>query len=676
MVRRRMLPLRHAALPPPRRLRCRRLVALCAGLVFAAASPAAEEAPGADISELEALLNQPVYAASKFAQDAADAPASVTVLTAGDIAAFGWRTVAEVLNGVRGVYLRYDRFYDYAGVRGLSRPGSFSSRLLVLVDGMRVNDNIYDQAGIGREFPLDVALIERVEFIPGPGSALYGSSAVLGVVNIVTKSAAALRGGAAELELGSAGSRRIGFTQGREFGDASLVLGASAEVLPGRDLYYAEFDDAATNRGLTAGADRESDAKLYAKWSRGELTLSGLVSQRRKLIPTAPFATQFPSRGTFGIDRYAFAEALWQHSVGADEQWIVRANLAQYDFLGSFADGSHSEAQRLDQRGRWLGTEARWHYSGWRGQRLVVGAEMQRNLAQRQHVYWPGADGENFAAIAETSHRWGAFVNDEITLRADLRAVLGLRFDRHASGQRSATPRLALLWDAAPGLVVKALDGRAFREPNAYESQYQDDFLRLNPLLRSERLRASELAIDWRARSDLRLAASLYRYRAKDLIEQVFDESTTQLTYANVGAVTARGVEFEADHVATNGWRTRASWARQSANDASDGARLGNSPTVLGKLNVSVPLPAWQARLGFEWQWVGERLSVARAKLPSHAVANATLQVAPPGSRWSFSASVYNLFDKAYADPAGPEHVQDTIAQDARQWRAALALRF
>ena len=73
---------------------------------------------------------------------------------------------------------------------------------------------------------------------------------------------------------------------------------------------------------------------------------------------------------------------------------------------------------------------------------------------------------------------------------------------------------------------------------------------------------------------------------------------------------------------------------------------------------------------------MGERLTVARASLPSHSVANLSLQVTPPSSRMSVSASVYNLFDKSFADPGGPELRQDTLLQDGRQWRLQLSLQF
>ena len=653
-----------------------RLPLFCIAALSAALS--APATASSDLDDLESLLNQPVYAASKFAQAAADAPASVTVLTAGDIRTNGWRTLAEVLNGVRGVYLRDDRNYSYAGVRGFGRPGDFSSRLLVLIDGMRVNDNIYAQAGVGRDFPLDVGLIERVEFIPGPGSALYGSNAVLGVVNIVTRSAVSLRGGLVNVELGSASSRLVSLTQGLEFGESQLVVAAKAETRPGRDRYYAEFDAPETNQGITTQADRETDRKLYAKWTLGEFTAAALLSRRTKQIPSGAYGTVFPSQATSGTDGFAFADLQWQHTIDASQQVFVRTTLAQYDYAGRFDYGPADGLQRVDQRGRWVDVEARWQYDGWHAQRLVLGMEAQYNPMQRQRSFFEGGSGGGgvLADIEGSSQRWGLFANDEITLRPGLRAVLGARLDRQLDGRQVSTPRLALLWDAAPGLVVKLLDGRAYREPNDFEARYYDNTSRANPGLRNETLRTSELAFDWRALPALRLAASVYRYRVTDLIEQQIDAPSGLLTYNNVGAVSAQGVEMEADYVDSSGWRLRTSWSAQRARDALANAQISNSPRSLGKLNLSVPLPLWQARLGLEWQYVGERLTVSGARLPGHAVANGTLQFAPPGSPVSVSASVYNLFDKAYADPGGPELRQDTLAQDARQWRLQMTLQF
>ena len=656
------------------RVSLRHRVVVCA--VFLAPLAALGAGTGSDIEDLEALLNRPVYAASKFAQDAADAPAAVTVLTAGDIRAYGWRTLAEILNGVRGVHLRYDRSYDYVGVRGFSRPGDFSSRLLVLIDGMRVNDNIYGQAGVGREFPLDVALIERIEFIPGPGSALHGSNAVIGVVNIVTRSAASLRGGVAALELGADSSRLVSVAQGLELGDARLLVAGRAENRPGRDRYFAEFDAPETNFGVAHGSDRETDRKLYAKLTQSEFTLVSLFSERRKQIPTGLFDTAFPSQETRYADRYGFVDAQWQHTLAANGQIFVRGTLAQYDFNGSFDYRPADGLLRLAQRGRWLNLETRWEYEGFASQRLVLGAEAQRNLQQRQRSGFEDSPVGTLADIDTTSQRWGFFANDEITIAKGLRAVLGARLDRQLNGRTSATPRGALLWEPAPGLMFKLLAGRAYREPNAFESQYYDNLSVANPTLRSETLRASELAFDWRALPNLRLAASAFRSRVADLIEQQLDAGSGLVGYQNAGAVNARGVELEADYIGATGWRLRGSWSRQRARNNADPTQIGNSPTSLAKLNLVVPVPAWQSRAGVEWQRVGERLTPGGARLAPHAVTNLTWQIVPPGSRLSLAASVYNLFDTSYADPGAPELRQDSIAQDKRQWRVQLALQF
>ena len=223
------------------------------------------------LEKLEAQLNQPVNAASKYAEDAAAAPAAVTVLTAGDIRTYGWRTLGEVLNGVRGIYLRDERIYTYIGVRGFARPGDYSSRLLITIDGMRINDNIYDQSLGGREFPLEAGLIERVEFIAGPGSSLYGSNALLGAINIVTKTAAALAGTSVAATAGSESARGASLRHGSQWDGGSLVLAAHFERRPGADRYFREFDSPATFNGVARGVDDETDRKLYAKWNQGGL---------------------------------------------------------------------------------------------------------------------------------------------------------------------------------------------------------------------------------------------------------------------------------------------------------------------------------------------------------------------------------------------------------------------
>ena len=171
------------------------LLSVGAGWLGASNSARAADDTGKSLGELmdlgvERLIEieiPTVVGASKHEQKVTEAPASVTIVTAEDIKRYGYRTLADLLNGVRGFYITYDRLYTYAGIRGVNRPGDYGGRLLILVDGRRVNDPIYDTAPLGTDFILDLDLIERVEIIRGPGSSLYVNNAVFGIVNIITR---------------------------------------------------------------------------------------------------------------------------------------------------------------------------------------------------------------------------------------------------------------------------------------------------------------------------------------------------------------------------------------------------------------------------------------------------------------------------------------------------------
>lgn len=105
-----------------------------------------------------------VYAASKYKQKVTEAPLSLSasIVTADDIKKYGYRTLTNILRSIRGFYVNYDRNYSYLGSRGFSRLGDYNSRYLIMVDGFRLNDAVYDTASIVMEFVLDVGLIDSV----------------------------------------------------------------------------------------------------------------------------------------------------------------------------------------------------------------------------------------------------------------------------------------------------------------------------------------------------------------------------------------------------------------------------------------------------------------------------------------------------------------------------------
>ncbi len=184
--------------------------AVLALIVLLAPSPAAEAQqplPELSLEELMGLDAGRVFGASERLQPVTEAPASVSFITAEEIARYGYRTLADILRGVRGMYVTDDRNFSYLGTRGFGNPGDYNSRILLLVNGHRVNDNVFGQAEIGAEFGIDAALFERVEIIRGPASSLYGDSAFFAVVNVITKSGASLDGVSLAVEAGTFGTR-------------------------------------------------------------------------------------------------------------------------------------------------------------------------------------------------------------------------------------------------------------------------------------------------------------------------------------------------------------------------------------------------------------------------------------------------------------------------------------
>ena len=112
---------------------------------------AADVSPPEELSTLplESLMEVTmVTSASRFAQRVSEAPSAVSVLTSQDVREHGWRTLGAALATLPGLYVSSDRNYDYLGARGFLRPGDYDSRFLLLIDGVRVNDSVYDQACI------------------------------------------------------------------------------------------------------------------------------------------------------------------------------------------------------------------------------------------------------------------------------------------------------------------------------------------------------------------------------------------------------------------------------------------------------------------------------------------------------------------------------------------------
>ncbi len=641
---------------------------LVAGAVCQPASAQSNAGELSDLS-LEQLLSIEVYSASRFVQDSLQAPSSVSVITREDIRTFGYRTVADALESVRGTYLTYDRNYHYLGIRGFSRPGDYNSRFLVLVDGYAVNDGIYNQGPIGLEFPLDMNLVERIEFIPGPGSSLYGSNAFFGVVNVITRNAADV-GAEATAYAQSRSGYGVHASLGHKFDSGmEVLLSASHDRSDGGKLTFPEF--ATVNGGVAEGLDFEDGNKAYARLGYGDFTFSMGASRRIKGIPTAAFETAFNVPGTETEDVYGFADLNFSRRVGERSEIIARASYHYYAYDGDYVyDIPPLTINRDEARAIGWTYEGRVLHELSERLKVIVGAEHQRDGTLKQVNF----DVEPYFSYLHDQRSLsvtGLYAQSEYFVRPDLILNAGLRFDKHEGFSGAFSPRFGLIYLLNPGSAVKLLYGRAFRVPNLYERFYSvGGAQKGNPGLDRERIATTQLIYE-RTNGATRFSSSLYRYRIKGLIDQSTDPADDLMVFINGASATSYGGELELEHGFGSGLILTGNLGLSETRSA--GARLDNSPRVVAKALASAPLLDERVRLGLEGLYVGNR--DGRGGVSSYSILNLTA-TAQLGHGAELRASAYNLGDTRYADPGNEGQIQDRIYQDGRTLRLDLLMGF
>lgn len=669
--------------------------ALCciaaAGCLYGLAGAATAEASadsGVQLAELkklsiEELMNlevKTVYSASKYSQNIADAPSSVTLVTADDIRKFGYRTLADILQSVRGIYVTYDRNYSYVGIRGFGRPGDYNTRVLLLVDGHAINDAIYDSAAIGLEFILDVDLIDRVEISRGPGSSLYGSNAFFGVINVITKTARYFDG--AEL---AASAGRFNTATGRlSYGGAapwggSVLASASGWRSDGQEWRYREFSE---NNGLVRDADGERAQSAFGKATAGGVTLTAAAVSRRKEIPTAPWNTLFNTTETWSFDRHAYAEARFEHGLAPRTDLSARLSFDEYGYYGQYrydyaapGDPPFLVLNKDDAAGRWWTGEAQTRTRLTDRGALTLGLSTRANMRQFQMNY----DDDPYYLYLRDERKsvvWAAFAQHEHRLTDRFLVNAGVRYDHYQSFGGTVNPRVAVIYQPDRESALKALYGRAFREPNVYERYYDDggNAQKANPALNPERINTYEVVYERAGDNGLRGTVSAYYYRLSSLITLETDVDGLEV-FRNTRDIIARGIEFEATKKTGAGWRGTVNYAYQEAEDSVTRTVLTNSPRHLAKAGVIVPFAGERYFAGIEGRYLSSRRTTG-APAAGAVVANATLFTPRLAEGAELSVSIYNVMNKRYADPASPEHMQDAIEQDGRTVRVKLTYLF
>ena len=617
-----------------------------------------------------------VVGASKYEQKVTEAPSAVSIITALDIKKYGYRTLADVLRSVRSFYVTNDRNYSYVGGRGFGRPADYNTRILVLIDGHRANDNVYDGAYLGTESIVDIDLVDRVEVIRGPGSSLYGSNAFFAVVNVITKRGRDLKGGEVSAEAGSFDTYKGRATYGDRFKNGvEALLSATGYDSKGQRLYYPEYDTAATNNGVTNNTDYDRFQSLFAKLSHHDVTLSGAYLTRTKGIPTGAFFTDFNDPRNKTKDERAYLDLKYERSLSARTEVTARISFDRYRYAGDYL---YSGVTNRDiGAGDWLSTEVRVVRNYFEKHRIIAGAEYQGSLTQDQENY----DVDPYLSYMPKDERRSriaaAYVQDEVSLSRSMILNAGVRYDDYSTFGGTTNPRAALIYNTDDRGTIKILYGSAFRAPNAFELYWHSSTTDANPDLKPEKIKTYELIYEKYLAARLHMSVAGYYYRISDLITQTETAPGSGITiFRNIDDVTAQGFEVEANNAWANGIEGRVSYTVQRAEDKVTSEPLTNSPAQMAKLNVALPFMVEKMFVGLEEQYMGRRRTDAGGFTGAFAVTNLTLYTTQMPKRFEISASVYNLFDRQFGDPVSLDFVQNTILQDGRSYRLKLVYAF
>lgn len=653
--------------------RARRLPALSAALRAATLAPLValaltRTARADDTSELEGLLDQPVVStASKTAEASSAAPAVVTTITAEDLRRYGIRSLNEAINYLSlGMVTTNPLHSVEIGARGVLLSVDYGDHVLLLVNGHAMNEPWSGATYFDRGAGVPIELIDHIEVTLGPGSVLYGTQAVLGVINIVTKRAKDYSGihliAESELATSIRGAAGAGLTWNLLGRPGELTLQFEYFTQSGPDFTYGPQSyglDAVTGQpkrfspygeptgvwGGEAGYTARIPS-LYARVLYGDFELNVRAGTYRRSTPYINLVNKpigdFNDPASYELDRMVTLDLRHRKAFSPTFELQSRLYGDFYDYTYNLVSSAAEDCLEGQGRGckrvllgasQWGGLEVQgtldWTRDGSfptligvDGRLRSIGSTLSfSDIATGEVASGPGAYEESngtFAAYIQQKARFTSWLDINAGARADFFPGFGGK----------VSPRAAVVATPWRGAALKAVYAEAFRAPSAYERLFSvPNGLLASPSLDPETVRSIEGSFEQRLGAQ-RVLFGVFRSAWHDMVilstvtpqDLAAAEAAGQVSpglspdrvfrYQNIASINSFGFNaaFEGslfDQRLRYGVQLTSSFSRRD--DGNGPKQLTVGPQLFGNARVSYDLEGRLPVLGLAFQLLGPR---------------------------------------------------------------------
>lgn len=547
-----------------------------------------------------------------------EAPVETVVVTREEITQSSAKTVSDVLREIPGIYIRGENFPGASAYQSQMRGLPFDSGYgLILIDGQRVLGGGMGEYGVTlNQIPL--SMVEKIEVIKGPGSVLYGSDAMAGVVNIITKRIPEKPSIQAEAAYGSYDTFITSGGYGQKVGPFGFFLNANHEE-SARGKYGAAKDDYRGSHAM---------AKLsYDLLPQSNLALSTVWDE---------------IRWNYEMNRKLRFSPQWENKFGDGSNLVLRGYWYRWEmdmfspgYTRRFGDITYSQGEV--QYSRLFG----------RSHLVTVGGE-----------YLEDDLDANFAQ--KTRHTWSFFGQDEWNITEKITAVFGGRVDDHSEYGTEFNPKVSLLYEPQAETKIRASVGRAFKSPTIRQLyvffKHGNWWNKPNPDLDPEISWGYSVGIERIFSQRLLASLTLFRNDIEDMVAQV---ETAEIingvpvrTWNNIQKAYTQGAEFQIKVLFGLGISATAEYTYLGTKNRDLGTKLPYTPKNKGSLGVLWDIEPWGLHLGFKAQYIGKTYKDVQNKGEVNGYFLADFKATKDlGKFWQVSLEVSNLFNSDYGEP-------------------------